>query len=115
MVVLAVLIFFAFAGDPAKADPCATACRSQHNACRMATKLLYTPRCDAQLQACISQCFAAGRFNRGVREGRGPEEFGDRHGPPPEMRAPPERRGPPRDDPRGPRWLGGTGRWGSFR
>lgn len=119
MAVLAVLIFFAFAGNAAKADPCAIACRSQHNACRMATKLLYTPRCDAQLQACISQCFSAGRFNRGIREGRGPDDFRDRRGPPPppEMREPPERRGPPRDfrDPRGPRWLGGTGRWGSFR
>lgn len=125
-VVLAVVIF-AFAGGTAKADPCAIACRSQHNACRMAAKLLYSPRCDAQLQACISQCFAAGRFKRGIREGRGPSEFGDHRGPPPEVRGPPEMHGPadegppsPRGlrdfrDPRGPRWLGGPGRWGSFR
>ena len=80
----AILLFFAFAGGPAKADPCAIACRSQHNACRMAAKLLFSPRCDSQLQACISGCFAAGRFNRGVvREGP-PRDFGAReHGGPP--------------------------------
>lgn len=115
--ILAALIIVACSANVANADPCAIACRSQHNACRMATKLLYTPRCDAQLQACISQCFAAARFNRGAHEGRGPDDFRDRRGPPPDMRLPPERRGPPREfnDPRGPRWLGAPGRWGNFR
>lgn len=116
----AILLFFAFAGGPAKADPCAIACRSQHNACRMAAKLLFSPRCDSQLQACISGCFAAGRFNRGVvREGP-PRDFGAREhgGPPPDMRGLPER-GPPRGfrdfrDQRDPRWLGSP-RWNGYR
>ncbi|MFT3732030.1 MAG: hypothetical protein QM780_11525 [Hyphomicrobium sp.] len=134
---LAVGILFAVAVSPALADPCAIACRSQHNACRMAAKLLFTPRCDAQLQACISQCFAAGRFNRGAREDREPREFRDRDRDrrgPPEMRAPPDagggggpgpERGPGRNfrefrnqdfhDPAGPRWLGGPLRWTRFR
>lgn len=49
----------------ASAEPCADACRAQHNACRMDAKLLFTPRCDAALQACISGCFSKGRFGRG--------------------------------------------------
>jgi hypothetical protein len=56
--------------DVARADPCVEQCRGQHNACRMATKLLSSPRCDAQLQACISQCFVGGRMNRGARDRR---------------------------------------------
>ena len=104
--VVAALIVFAFAATPANADPCAVACRSEHNACRMAAKLLFSPRCDAQLQACISQCFAAGRFNRGQREDRAPAEFRDHRGPPemrdpPDMRRPPEMRGPPGGGPPG--------------
>lgn len=123
VVVLAALILFASASIPAKADPCADACRGQHNACRMAAKLLYPARCDAQLQGCISQCFAAARFNRGAREDREPREFRDRdhRGPPLEGRGPPDmrgapERGPPRDfrdfrNQGGPRWLGGPPRW----
>jgi hypothetical protein len=101
MAVLAILIYFTFAGNPAKADGCAISCRSQHNACRMAAKLLFSPRCDAQLQACISQCFAAGRFNRGLREGREFPALRDRDrrgvdvGGPPIVRGMPEIGGPP--------------------
>jgi hypothetical protein len=106
----------------------------------MAAKLLFSARCDAQLQGCIGQCFAAARMNRGLREGRDlrdlrdrdPREFREMRGSP-DMRGPPDRgppgppvgrplpdrgppdmRGPPpRDfrDQRGPRWLGGRGLW----
>lgn len=116
MVLLTVVFLSAFAVPPVKADPCAEACRSQHNACRMAAKLLFSPRCDAQLQGCISQCFTANRFNRDAREGREPRDFRDRRGPP-DFRGPPEERGPPRDFREfrerggGPRWLGGRGWW----
>ncbi len=113
MVVLTIAFLLAFAVPSAKADSCAAACRSQHNACRMAAKLLYSARCDAQLQACISQCFAANRFNRDAREGRDSRDFRDRRGPP-EFRGPPDERGPPRDfrdHGGGPRWLGGRGWW----
>lgn len=80
MAVLACLTFFMLSGTAAIADPCAVACRSQHNNCRMAAKLLYPARCDAQLQDCIVRCFAAGRFNRLQREDRGPPDFRDRRG-----------------------------------
>ena len=90
--VLALLILFTLAGTPAQADPCAIACRSQHNSCRMAAKLLYPARCDAQLQDCIVHCFAAGRFNRLPREDRGPPDFRDRRGPG-DLRGPPGSRG----------------------
>jgi hypothetical protein len=116
--VLAGLILFTLAGTAAKADPCAIACRSQHNNCRMAAKLLFSPRCDAQLQDCIVRCFAALRFNRLPREDRGRPDFrdrrvpGDMRDPPgmrdgpdvrvapglrvvPELRVAPETRGPP--------------------
>lgn len=102
---------------PAKADPCAQACRSQHNACRMAAKLLFSARCDAQLQGCISQCFTANRPNRVPREDRGPPDFRDRdRRGPPEFRGPPEEGGPPRGfrdfrERGGPRWLGGLRWW----
>ncbi len=135
---LAALAVFAFAVRPAMADPCADTCRGQHNACRMAAKLLYPARCDAQLQSCISQCFAAGRFKRdregrdhrggefgerrdmrvppdvrGLPEGRGlpdPRGLGDGRGPP-DMHGPPDMRGHPGDfrDRAGER--GGAGRW----
>ncbi len=42
LVLLAVLALSAFAVENAKAEPCAEACRSQHNACRMAAKLLFS-------------------------------------------------------------------------
>ena len=141
LALLAALALSTIAVENAMAEPCAEACRAQHNACRMAAKLLFSARCDAQLQGCIGQCFAAAR--RGLREGRDlrdlrdPREFRDRG--PPDMRGPPDRgppgppgplvgrppldrgppdmRGPPlrdfRDfrDERGPRWLGGRGLW----
>ncbi|RUO99880.1 hypothetical protein [Hyphomicrobium sp.] len=118
MAFAAFLAVLAMSAGAAQADPCADSCRSQHNGCRMAAKLLYSARCDAQLQSCISQCFAAGRFSR-EREGRDHRgEFGDRRDMrppvdmrgPPEGRVPPEMHGPPRDF-RGPgqRWLGGPG------
>ena len=58
----------------AQADPCVQQCRAQHNACRMATKLLSSPYCDAELQSCISRCFAGNRQFREPREGHGPRE-----------------------------------------
>ncbi|MET0408364.1 MAG: hypothetical protein ABW006_08350 [Hyphomicrobium sp.] len=116
MAFLVVLAALTVAAGPAAADPCAVTCRSQHNNCRMTAKLLYSPRCDDQLQACISQCFSAGRFNRDAigERGRG-GEFRERRGPP-EMREPPVMRGSPRElhdfrDQRAPRWLGGGGLW----
>ncbi len=121
----AVLALSAFAVGQARAEPCAEACRSQHNSCRMAAKLLFSGRCDAQLQACITQCFAAARFGRDGREGHDPRDMRDprgMHGPG-DMRGPPDMRdrgmggtpgmhGPPRDfrDQRGPRFLGGGDR-----
>lgn len=82
MVITAVAIFFAFAVPAAKADACAQNCRSEHNTCRMAAKLLFSARCDSQLQACISQCFAASRLKRMPREDRRPpEERGSPHEP----------------------------------
>jgi len=69
---------------PAFADPCADACRSQHNMCRMNAKLLYSPRCDSALQSCLGGCFAQHRPSReherehegrAAREHRGPPEF----------------------------------------
>jgi len=79
---LAFLAMSAFAARNAHADPCAEACRSQHNACRMAAKLLFSSHCDAQLQSCITQCFAGarardGRDSRNLREG-GPPDMRDR-------------------------------------
>ncbi|MBS0267383.1 MAG: hypothetical protein JSS54_00230 [Proteobacteria bacterium] len=116
---LAVLAMSAFAAGSANADPCAEACRSQHNSCRMAAKLLFSSHCDAQLQSCITQCFSGARMREG-RDARNPRE-----GRPPDMRdgeprgmggdarqgEPRDMRGPPREfhDPRdqgGQRWLG---------
>ncbi|MBN9247890.1 MAG: hypothetical protein J0I81_10665 [Hyphomicrobium sp.] len=117
---LAVLMVSTFAVGIANADPCAEACRSQHNACRMAAKLLFSSHCDAQLQSCITQCFSGARMREG-RDVRTPRE-----GRPPDMRdreprgmggdargqgEPRDMRGPPREfhDPRdqgGQRWLG---------
>ena len=45
---LAVLALSAFAVGGAVAEPCAENCRSQHNSCRMAAKLLFSARCDAR-------------------------------------------------------------------
>jgi hypothetical protein len=116
---LAAAVVLAVTCAPAVADGCAVSCRSQHNNCRMAAKLLYSQTCDAQLQNCISQCFSENRFNREGRAGRGPGEFRERRGQgefgggPPEMRRPSE--GGPggamrefRGE-RGPRFLGGRG------
>jgi hypothetical protein len=92
--------------EVAFADPCAEACRSQHNSCRMDAKLLFAPRCDAALQACISGCFTQGRFRRDRDHDRG--GFGE-HGPrdfrgAPENRGQPEFRGHP--EMHGPRGAG---------
>lgn len=86
--------------ESAVADPCADACRSQHNACRMNAKLLFSPRCDAALQGCISGCFAQGRFDRGRERGRGGHKQRDLRDPtesrsPPAFRTIPQFRGPP--------------------
>ena len=118
MALLAVLAMSAFAVSDANADPCAEACRSQHNACRMAAKLLFSSHCDAQLQSCITQCFAGARSrdrdNRGrpqdirAREPRGmndPRGQGGGVGDPRDMHGPPRELHDPRD-PGGQRWLG---------
>jgi hypothetical protein len=127
---LAAVVALAAISAPALAEICAVSCRSQHNNCRMAAKLLYSQTCDAQLQNCISRCFSENRLNREGRAGRGAAEFRERRdqgefgGGPPEMRRPPEG-GPPaiRRPPeggaggpmrefrgeRGPRFLGGRG------
>ncbi len=118
---LAVLAMSAFAAQSAHADPCAEACRSQHNSCRMAAKLLFSAHCDAQLQSCITQCFAGARVRDGRdnRDGRNPRE-----GRPPDMRdrdvrgmgdprgqgEPRDMRGPPPRELREPRDQGGQ-RW----
>lgn len=90
-VAVLMLLMLVVTSGSAFADPCAQGCRSQHNACRMNAKLLYSPRCDAALQSCLSGCFAQDRFRDGGREGRAPQEF---HGNP-EFHGPPEFRGPP--------------------
>lgn len=98
--------------ESAVADPCADACRSQHNACRMNAKLLFSPRCDAALQGCISGCFAQGRFDRGRERGHKPHDLRaapESRGPPafrtiPQFRGPPEFHGP--EGFRGPRGFG---------
>jgi hypothetical protein len=79
---IAVAVLIVTAGDGVLADPCVQNCRAQHNACRMATKLLSSPSCDAQLQACIGQCFAgARRAPPGeMREPRGPVDLRDLRG-----------------------------------
>jgi hypothetical protein len=92
------------------ADPCAEGCRSQHNTCRMNAKLLFSPRCDAALQACISGCFAQDRFNR--RRDREERALPDMHGGS-EIHRGQEFRGPPAfgmpgfGRPRGPGFGGG--------
>lgn len=67
-------LMLATVSGPAFADPCAEGCRSQHNTCRMNTKLLYSPRCDSALQSCLSGCFAQNRFRDREHEGRAPKE-----------------------------------------
>lgn len=69
------VVLLAAATGRAYADPCVQGCRGAHNACRMATKLLSSPLCDAQLQACIGGCFASGRFARD-RDLHGPPDLG---------------------------------------
>lgn len=106
----------AFAAGDASADPCADACRSQHNSCRMAAKLLYSSHCDAQLQSCITQCFAGARYrdNRNSREGqmrdREPRGMNDPRGAGGGMGDPRDMRGPPPREPHDPRDQGGQ-RW----
>ena len=62
----------------AHADPCVQECRGQHNACRMTTKMLSSPGCDAQLQSCITRCFHRGGPSMG-REPPGREHLAVRH------------------------------------
>ncbi|MBA2126865.1 hypothetical protein DLM45_11640 [Hyphomicrobium methylovorum] len=78
----AIFIAFLAVGWSASAhsDPCVQQCRAQHNDCRMATKLLSSPRCDAQLQSCISRCFAAHRERPAMR-GQPHERGGPPRGP----------------------------------
>ncbi|MBY0558379.1 hypothetical protein [Hyphomicrobium sp.] len=115
MAALAVLAVLAVAAGDASADPCADSCRSQHNSCRMAAKLLYSAHCDAQLQSCITQCFSGARSRdrdnrsprdipRGMSEPRG---VGGGMGEPRDMRGPPTREfHDPRDQGGGQRWPG---------
>lgn len=116
MAALAVLAVLAFAAGDASADPCADSCRSQHNSCRMAAKLLYSAHCDAQLQSCITQCFSGARSRdrdrtprdvrpdpRGMSEPRG---AGAGMGDPRDMRGPPPREFHEPRDPGGQRWPG---------
>ena len=84
------LMLVAISG-PAFADPCAEGCRSQHNACRMNTKLLYSPRCDSALQSCLSGCFAQNRTRDRERDVRAPKELRGA----PQFQGPPEFRGTP--------------------
>jgi hypothetical protein len=86
VIILAGLMLAAVSGS-AVADPCAEGCRAQHNACRMNTKLLYSPRCDSALQSCLSGCFAQNRFRNRERER-------EVHAPK-ELRVSPEFRGSP--------------------
>ena len=77
------------ASAAAHADPCVQECRGQHNACRMTTKMLSSPGCDAQLQSCITRCFHRGGPSMG-REPPGREPFGRApFGRPPFGREPP--------------------------
>jgi len=63
----------AFGASNANADPCVDGCRGDHNSCRMTTKLLSSPRCDAQLQSCITRCFRrSGPSSRREPMGREP-------------------------------------------
>lgn len=98
---LAVLAMSTFAAGSAHADTCAEACRSQHNSCRMAAKLLFSSHCDAQLQSCITQCFSGAR----MREGRDGHNLREGRGRPPDMRGPPREFHDPHDQ-GGQRWLG---------
>lgn len=119
MAALAVLAVLAFAAGNASADPCADSCRSQHNSCRMAAKLLYSAHCDAQLQSCITQCFSGARSRDRDRDNRSPREMrpdprgmndprggGVRMGEPRDMRGPPPREFHDPRDQGGQRWLG---------
>jgi hypothetical protein len=112
--VLSALVLTTATAGYAHADPCADACRSQHNNCRMSAKLLFSPRCDAALQNCISGCFTRGRFGRDRHDGRGNDERGSREfRGPPEMhdsQGPREFRGPPEmHDSHGPHGPGRSG------
>jgi hypothetical protein len=101
--VLSALVLTTATTRYAHADPCADACRSQHNNCRMSAKLLFSPRCDAALQNCISGCFTRGRFDRGDRHnGRGNDERGHDERGSREFRGPPDMR-----DSQGPREFRG--------
>ena len=54
-----VLVFFLMLTSgilAARADDCASQCRSRHNQCRLQTK--GSPSCDVQLQGCLQSCFA---------------------------------------------------------
>ncbi len=96
-ILVAAFVVSASQAQAGPSDPCVLGCRSQHNDCRMAAKLLFANRCDAMLQNCINRCFGAERFNRDAARGRDLRDLGDfrdRRGPP-EMRLPPEVRVPP--------------------
>ena len=78
---VAAVLLMGCAPSAAVADPCVQACRSDHNACRMAAKLLMSARCDAALQACIGQCFSGNRGGRDVRPPRDLRDFHEPRGP----------------------------------
>jgi hypothetical protein len=40
----------------AQRDQCEQMCRQSHSQCRVADKSLSSPKCDAQLQACLDSC-----------------------------------------------------------
>ena len=40
----------------AQRDQCEQQCRQSHSQCRVADKSLSSPKCDAQLQACLDSC-----------------------------------------------------------
>ena len=37
-------------------EQCQAQCRAANNQCRVADKSLSSPKCDAQLQACLDRC-----------------------------------------------------------
>lgn len=78
---VAAMLLWAGASGMAVADACVQACRADHNACRMAAKLLLSARCDNQLQSCISQCFASSQYGREPRDVRPPRDLRDLRGP----------------------------------
>jgi hypothetical protein len=56
---IAILSALALSGakvELAQRDQCESQCRAAHSQCRVADKSLSSPKCDAQLQACLDSC-----------------------------------------------------------